>query len=542
MEDLPPSPPSFISDQDQIQRLQDLNTALTESLRKLTSFQKRLLNIHRGESIDTILDRMELLLVETIPIVYLQLYLQTEDGSLDLVRSLAPEDIGKSLNWSYVSWAIEHEELAILPLEEEATQDGYQSILLLPLAGNLGLIGLLILWVDFPASASTQEQTMLLTILAQTTASALEAHAFRQRIAAANAKLLDVVETVPHGILALDKEGRVNLINSTMEFMLGIRREDVIGQPYAKHLPPVVIGILDHHRANRILEEKEISIEIRGSQEYFGITVTPLRGEGESEGGGGHVVLCRDLKLSREVERLREVDAMKSDFLSLVSHELRTPLTSIMAYSETLLMEGMIEDEAERREYLQIIHDEGERLTRLINDVLDLTKMEAGKLEYIYEEIQINDVIRRALQSSASLIKQKGLETVTELDPNLPLARADSDRMMQVLMNLLSNAIKFTESGGRITIRSYVSEPFSGSTLPTITFSVSDTGCGIAPENISRVFSKFEQIESIDHHSVGTGLGMPICQQIIESGHGGKIWLESKVGVGTTFFVRIPLA
>jgi signal transduction histidine kinase len=436
-----------------------------------------------------------------------------------------------------MDWAMGRDEPAIVP--EETIDEGIHAVLLLPLTGVTGSVGVLVLWVDFDPAEFTQEQANLLNLLGHRAATVVETLRFRGRLFEANARMEDIVESVPHGIMGLSPEGEIHLLNGTMEFMLNVRRDEILGRPYAEALPEPVADAIRATVSGAVMEERELTLNLRGEEEVFGLAATPLRAAGDNE-AGGVVVLCRDLKLTREVVKLRELDAMKNDFLSLVSHELRTPLTSILAYAETLLMDGLVETEEERQEYLQIIYDEGHRLSRLINDVLDLTKMEAGKMEYIFAEIDLNALAHTAVQGARSIGEPKGLDYREDFDPELPPVRADADRIQQVLTNLLSNATKFTESGS-ITVETRRSPPLEEQTVETATVRVSDTGIGIAPADLDRVFAKFEQVESIDHHSIGTGLGMPICKQIIEDGHGGRIGIESEVGRGTTVWFRIPL-
>lgn len=520
-------------------RLQDLSDDLSQSLQRLSTFQRQVLTIQDTTTVESALDQMEVLLDEAIDYVYLRLLMRNDDGTMTVEREMCPEDL--QADPAMIEWACRNRELAFIPVEDGDSEDAPKSMLLMPLAGHGDTLGILILWLDLDPSEFTQEQSTLLTMLARETASVIETHQYRHRIENARSAIADIIESIPHGLMAIDPDGTVATINSTMEFMLGVRRNDVVGQPYSKSLPQAVIALLSSMINKGGQDEQELALQIHGVDETLGISITPMHNV-DDEDATRYVVVCRDLKLSREVAKLRELDAMKNDFLSLVSHELRTPLTSIMAYSETLLMEGMVDTEEERKEYLQIIHDEGARLSRLINDVLDLTKLEAGKMDYSYDEQDIHDVVSTALASSSSLSAQKNITVETKLSDSLPQIRLDSDRIMQVLMNLLSNAIKFTPEEGRITLKTVESPPFPGKTVPTVTVSVTDTGIGIAPEDLNKVFSKFEQIENIDHHSVGTGLGMPICKQIIEEGHGGEIWIESEVGVGTTVSFRIPVS
>ncbi len=532
---LSPASSQSIPLEERLGRIQAMNHELSDSLRRLSGFQRRLGTIKNSADAEEALDQMELLLDEVLEFVYARLYLKDEAGELRLRREMCPPEL--ELDWSVVEWALANQELAVVPLDNAS---GVQSLLLLPLPAHGGAVGILVLWVDFDPAVFSQEQSTLLTMLARETAAMLDSLRFGERLEQARATLANVVESVPHGIISLAADGQVQLLNGTCEFMFGVRRDQALERHFREVMPAPVAAALQKLISEALGDEVELNVDIRGSEEIFGLTATPLR---DTEGTlQGHVVVCRDLKLSREVVKLRELDAMKNDFLSLVSHELRTPLTSILAYTETLMMDGMVETEQERREYLQIIHDEGNRLCRLINDVLDLTKMEAGKLEYLYSACQINDVAQNAVTNSASLAEKGGIRLGIELVEDLPEIRADADRLLQVLLNLLSNAIKFTPEGGRVTVRTFASPPLEGQAAPTITFEVEDTGCGIAPENLNRVFSKFEQIESIDHHSIGTGLGMPICKQIIEEGHAGKIWIESEVGRGTHVFCRLPVS
>jgi len=528
-----------LSPEIKVERLKQINEELSNSLRKLAGFQTQLMSLQKCETSDQILDQMEILLDDAAEYTFLRLYLKDHHGELKLEREMCPQDI--PLDWATVEWACQHQELAILPKEDQDDNSVPQSTLLLPLVGHSSIVGILVLWLDVLATTVTREESTLLTMLARETATVIETLQYRQRIDDATNIVREVVESVPHGLMAIDGNQTITVLNATMEFMLGIRRGDVVGQQLMKVLPQTAGSLIHQMVSSGEQDERELVIDLDGSEEILGLSFSPMGVNAHGE-RLGNVIICRDLKLSREVAKLRELDGMKNDFLSLVSHELRTPLTSIMAYSETLLMEGMVDTEEERREYIQIIHDEGGRLSRLINDVLDLTKLEAGKMDYHYDQLQIQQVVGTALASSSSLSDKKDIEVLTEMADDLPPARIDSDRLMQVFMNLLSNAIKFTPEGGTITIRASLADPFEEQLVKTLLVSVTDTGIGIAPENLNRVFSKFEQIENIDHHSVGTGLGMPICKQIVEEGHSGIIWIESEVGVGTTIYFRIPLS
>jgi len=230
-----------------------------------------------------------------------------------------------------------------------------------------------------------------------------------------------------------------------------------------------------------------------------------------------------------------------------VSHELRTPLTSILGFTKVikkrfkdkLLPQIDLNDRNNQRdvknttEELDIIISEGERLTTLINGVLDLAKIEAGKLEWNMELLSISEVIDRALTSTSTLFDQKELKLIKEVENGLPDVIGDQDRLVQVMINLLSNAVKFTDQGS-VTCRAAQAED-------EILISVIDTGSGIAEEEQTRVFEQFAQVtDTLTGKPGGTGLGLPICKEIIEY-HGGHIWIDSELGHGSTFTFSIPI-
>ncbi|THB67656.1 MAG: response regulator, partial [Desulfovibrio sp.] len=250
--------------------------------------------------------------------------------------------------------------------------------------------------------------------------------------------------------------------------------------------------------------------------------------------------------LRNAFDRLQEVDKMKTDFLSMVSHELRTPLTSVLGFGEiaqhklkdeiipNLNMEQDIAIKAARtvESNVDIILTESERLTALVNDVLDIAKLEAGKIEWKKRPININDVVERAVSATSALFRNKGLKLETELAQDLPKIHGDQDRLIQVVINLLSNAQKFTQHGSVICRSQLVNG--------VVEVRIIDTGQGIASEDQPKVFDKFRQVgETLTDKPMGTGLGLPICRQIIQS-HDGIIGVESVLGEGSQFWFTIP--
>jgi len=233
-------------------------------------------------------------------------------------------------------------------------------------------------------------------------------------------------------------------------------------------------------------------------------------------------------------ERLKELDRLKDEFLSTVTHELRTPLTSIRALTEILFDNPDIELE-QRQEFLGTVISESERLTRLINQVLDMAKIEAGEIDWRVEPMDLGAAVEQAAAATSQLFVDRGIRLDVAIPPDLPPVRGDHDRLVQVAVNLLSNAAKFTPSGGRVSLA-------VGADAGTARVSVTDTGPGIAPEHQAIVFERFRQVgDTMTDKPQGTGLGLAICKRIVEH-LGGRIWVDSAPGAGATFTFTVPLA
>jgi signal transduction histidine kinase/DNA-binding response OmpR family regulator len=238
-------------------------------------------------------------------------------------------------------------------------------------------------------------------------------------------------------------------------------------------------------------------------------------------------------ELEEANDKLKELDHMKSEFLNTVSHELRTPLTSIKAFAE-ILLDNVGEDVETQTEFLQIINKESDRLTRLINNLLDLSRIEAGRMKWDSEPVDLHEIAESALNALRGSAEKKGLVITSDLEEDLPTV-GDKDKLIQVITNLLGNAIKFTSEGGEVTVRA------SRHDLLTARIEVIDSGVGIDPEFHESIFAKFSQVDSSETRDIkGSGLGLPIARSITEH-HGGKLFVESQAGKGSTFIVELPL-
>ena len=267
-----------------------------------------------------------------------------------------------------------------------------------------------------------------------------------------------------------------------------------------------------------------------------------------------NATLFEDVKLAKmeaeaATKAAEKANEAKSAFLSTVSHELRTPLTSVLGFAKIIRkrLDEKIFPTVNRtdpktdkvvnqiNENLGVVISEGERLTHLINDVLDLAKIEAGKMEWNLEDVSMAEVAERAIAATTSLFDPKSLRLEKEIQDDLPAISGDRDKLIQVIINLISNAVKFTDEG---LVKCRVQKKKN-----ELVVSISDTGIGIAPEDHAAVFEQFKQVggDTLTDKPKGTGLGLPICKEIVEH-HGGRIWLESQVGKGSTFSFALPLA
>jgi two-component system phosphate regulon sensor histidine kinase PhoR len=236
-----------------------------------------------------------------------------------------------------------------------------------------------------------------------------------------------------------------------------------------------------------------------------------------------------------DVTREKEVAQMKNDFVSNVSHELRTPLASIRAYVE-MLIDGEAEDERTKREFYEVIQNEANRLGRLIDDILNISRIESGLVKVNKQPQSLGVIIKEAVEVIAPQARHKNIAIAEGLTPIFYRTLADRDMLYQAILNLLSNAVKYTPDGGRIDVQTTVDE-----TKRRVVTRIIDTGVGIPAKDLPYVFDKFYRAEANNRMAKGTGLGLSLVKQIVETVHGGTVFVESQVGRGSCFGFELKL-
>lgn len=334
-----------------------------------------------------------------------------------------------------------------------------------------------------------------------------------------------VLANMESGVLLFDSCGRVNLINPAAERLLGVRAEEALGKQHVEvvknySLSSLIEGVLSSWQPGRIeasiIYPKERTVDAHAAP-IFGVQGEPR----------GVVVVLYDISELKHLERVR------SEFVANVSHELKTPVTAVKGFAETLLS-GALYNFRAAEEFVNIIYEEAERLSRLIHDLLELSKIESKGFRLRIEPVELDREITRIVDKLKPQFIKKGLALSTDLPPEPVIVKADRDQIEQVLLNLLDNSLKYTPSGGEVE----VSLRREGNEAVV---AVRDTGIGIPREDLPRIFERFYRVDKARSRKLGgTGLGLSIVKHIVEA-HRGRVWVESELGKGSTFYFSLPL-
>ena len=343
----------------------------------------------------------------------------------------------------------------------------------------------------------------------------------------------ELLDSILSGVAVVDREGRLAYCNRAFAQRAGIEREQWLGRPAAELLALLQPRLFPADAAETSLrwssDEKESMQEVEWRED--GRTTHLREDSGPWRDARGNV--AGRIFLYHDISREKEIDRMKSEFISVASHELRTPMTSIKGSIDLVLSGFAGQVTSETQELLEIAHKSCDRLIRLINDILDLAKIEAGQVKFKKVLLDLTDPVERAIRGVKPVADQAGVSIRLVRPDSLPQIEADKDRMEQVVTNLLGNAIKFSPENGEIVVELSLHDHW-------VQCAVIDRGCGIAPQDLEKVFGRFQQVGESTRKG-GTGLGLAIAQGLVHE-HNGKIWVESQVGQGSQFIFRVPAA
>ncbi len=360
----------------------------------------------------------------------------------------------------------------------------------------------------------TEEELSLMETLASQVAVALNNARLYTETERERAKLAAVLAATVDVVVVTDPSGKPLLLNPAAERAFGVRETEAVGLPLEQAIPnPALIDLFR-----------------RGAQETPPhVAEIPLAGERilyasvAGVEGVGYVAVMQD------ITHLKELDRIKSEFVSMVSHDLRSPITAIRGYADLMLprIDGELKEFAERIRVRSI------QMAELIEDLLDLGKIEVG-IELDYEPCQLQEIVAPVVQEAGMIAQAKGLDVTSSLPPDLPLVLGDPKQLRRAVDNLLSNAIKYTPAGGRVSVRVWQEED-------GLIVAVQDTGLGIPRESLPRLFGKFYRVQTAETEDIpGTGLGLAITKAIVEQ-HQGRVWVESELGQGSIFGFSLPL-
>lgn len=345
-------------------------------------------------------------------------------------------------------------------------------------------------------------------------------------------RALTIVNAIPDPVLVTNAFDQIVQANPAAEELFGFKFDE-------RRRPPIDTIIKDERLVNVVRQAREADRRVadRRSEHEIGncvyaASLVPLGESGAptaGESNHGIVVILRDITREKDVSR------KKSEFVAQVSHELRTPLSSIRAYVE-MLVDGEAADEETRKEYYDIIQTSAERLGRLIDNMLNISRIEAGTVRINLEPMAVSVVVKEACDMIRPAAEQKRITFNEHLTPVIYRVSADRDLLYQAVLNLVSNAVKYTPEGGQVTVRMTPREEQRSMLIEVI-----DTGAGIPREDLPRMFEKFFRVEKNKGMAKGTGLGLNLVKQIVEQVHGGQVSLQSEVGRGSTFGIVLPL-
>lgn len=350
-----------------------------------------------------------------------------------------------------------------------------------------------------------------------------------QRVTAQLDLMSAVLTKIGEPVFAVDAYDEILLCNPAAERLLGsrddkLRLNDALP---SERLAALIAEVRRRNVAAHRTDEFEM-VDEGGGKRWYRAAVDNLCNQRSTDEPGNAVVVLRDVTAERDMSR------QHAEFVSAASHEMKAPLAGIKAYVE-LLADGEAEDEETREEFLGVINGQADRLQRLVENLLNIARIEAGVVKVSKQSRSVNEILAETLSVVGPAAEAKQITLVPDLSPLYLGALVDRDMLAQAVINLLSNAVKYTPCGGKVTLHSRLADQ-------EIQIEVEDTGVGLSEEDCVRVFEKFYRVEKDKTMAAGTGLGLALAQHIVEDVHGGKLTVRSKLGEGSTFCIVIPSA
>jgi two-component system phosphate regulon sensor histidine kinase PhoR len=356
-----------------------------------------------------------------------------------------------------------------------------------------------------------------------------------RRYAAERDQIREILAGLADPVLAVDQYGEIALANPRAQQVLGIHslesEQAALEQLTRCH---ELINLLNETRRRKAATQRSGEVAIPdedGATSWYRIACRTLMGRSEPS-GQDRTVNHGAVAVLTDISSLKAVQRRNAEFVSAASHEMKTPLASIKAYLE-LLEDGDAASEAERDEFFSIIRSQTDRLQRLIDNLLNLARIEAGVVNVTKTARSLNELLQEAYNLLAPAAEQKDIQLTADLSPLYLGVLADRDTLLQAAINLISNAVKYTREGGSVVVRSRLADQ-------EVIFEVQDTGVGLSPTDCKKVFEKFYRVAKDKDMASGTGLGLPLVKHIVEDIHGGRIEVESEPGRGSTFRIILP--
>jgi len=519
-----------------VQFLRDTIYGLTEQIDLLTILQGITKEIVSGFDFEEIVTKFLDIVKEIINYKSAALFVYDEQTKqFKLVNVRGDKSRTRKLmrpDKEIIQWIFKEKRWISIPPEPGAPESERESIL--PLHGSQKRIGFLIMISYATENVFNKTNQTILSFIADQTAIAIENHNLYSQLDQSKKYIANIVESINSGILTMDMSGHITLINKNATAMLAIQDADLIGENYKTILSKELVTIIDTLKTNIldkgfVLEQKFEHSPFKDFCIRLGITASLLTDENEQK--IGIIFAFRDMMASMEIQRLTHLDKLKSEFVSNVSHELRTPLSIIKSYVEAILDQVDPEDYETQKSFLKVVNEETDRLTELVNDLLDISRMESGKFDLSLTSVSLSNLVHAVTEAMKS--RHHRHEIITRIPENLPSIYADRDKVTQVVINLMNNAFKFAPEGGKVQIQLELKKS-------QLWCHISDQGLGISEKDLPMIFDKFFRVDNSDKYEIaGTGLGLPIVKNIIDS-HGGDISVKSELGKGSVFSFCFP--